>query len=149
MGKLAKQERLLSSCLAREMTLKADVMLATNTTKAALDKVTACQGKKATMGQHEQFKTFKSFVYGKLATVVKTSSLAIERERNVTSTVRKENSAFACDSRLHTRVRRVACSCAPWKARTSGARRSSPLSCLVQRIPPLLTDTQQVLPGYS
>jgi len=93
-AKLAKQERLLSSCLAREMTLKADVMLATNTTKAALDKVTACQGKKATMGQHEQFKTFKSFVYGKLATVVKTSSLAIERERKVTSTVRKENSAL-------------------------------------------------------
>jgi len=93
-AKLAKQERLLSSCLAREMTLKADVMLATNTTKAALDKVTACQGKKATMGQHEQFKTFKSFVYSKLATVVKTSSLAIERERKVTSTVRKENSAL-------------------------------------------------------
>lgn len=90
-GKRAEKEIEAAEALAAKAVAQCrkQAKLAVKTAKTSL---ATCQRQKHAQGEQQSFRAFKSYVYGKLQELVKTSTLAVERERKVVSTVRTENS---------------------------------------------------------
>merc|ERR1712046_252690 len=85
----------LTKCASGANSLRMEVARIQKQSKQSLadmkGSLATCLYEKKALGKQQQFRTFKSYVYGKLQELVKTSTIAVERERTVTSTVRKEN----------------------------------------------------------
>lgn len=98
-GDCAKQEkkaaRALTRCTSGVNSIRTELARVKKQSRQSLadmkGSLTTCLTEKKAQGKQQQFRTFKSYVYGKLQELVKTSTVAVERERQVTSTVRKEN----------------------------------------------------------
>merc|ERR1712178_114896 len=90
-----KAAHALTKCASGADSLRMEVARIQKQSKQSLadmkGSLATCLYEKKALGKQQQFRTFKSYVYGKLQELVKTSTIAVERERTVTSTVRKEN----------------------------------------------------------
>jgi hypothetical protein len=90
-----KAAHALTKCATGANSLRMEVARIQKQSKQSLadmkGSLATCLYEKKALGKQQQFRTFKSYVYGKLQELVKSSTIAVERERTVTSTVRKEN----------------------------------------------------------